>query len=154
MSDSTKEIALNEHRYQLRKMTPLVAGRIHNWLVAGMAKLARENASEANSEQPESDGSVPVERAEGMVASIWVLASTLFSEELCEKVQTHCLQSCSEFPDSSDAPAVPIMMANGRWASPRLEQDPVAVNQLVLAALKFNIAPFFIGSISSLVPGA
>lgn len=159
--DRFKEFTIGNQRYQIGKMTPLIASRVHNWILSGAAKLAQDQPDvPSNGNAP--DASIaelsPEERqarADAIVAGTWVMASTLFSEELCEKVQMHCLLQCSQFApgDNGDAPPVPIISANGRWAVKSLEQDALAVNQLILASLKFNISPFFLAGISNSVLG-
>lgn len=147
MNEQFKDIVIGDRRYRIKKMDALPASRIHNWILSGASKLAQE--SKDNQAEPESK-LTPEQKAEGLVVGVWIMASTLFSEELCEKTQIHCLQCCQQFPlESTEAPPTPVMMSDGRWVTQDLKTDSVTVNKLVLETLKFNISPFFLGSISN-----
>jgi len=149
-----KEVTVNGRRYQISKMTPLVACRIHNWIVSGQAKMAMQMAEYMPEEIPEKDESAiskltPEERADGAVVSTWNMASTAWSEELIEKIQMHCLKAVLSYPDEADGPPAPVMSSDGRWADRRLQDDTQAVDQLIREALKFNVSPFFTGNQSN-----
>lgn len=68
------------------------------------------------------------------------------SEADFRSIQGYCLRSCCEYQTVGDvAAAVPIVMADGRFADPELSADLPTVMGLTTHALMFNLAPLFTG---------
>ncbi len=68
---------------------------------------------------------------------------TLSTEDF-ERVQLACLRCCGRYEDVGGQPAaVPIMMADGRFADPDTAQDGGAVFMLTTIALSYNLTSFF-----------
>lgn len=146
--DLTKEVLIADHKYRIGKMNPLIAVRVHGWLMAAAIAQMRGQLSTAvpQSEtlsEPEVDTTLdPQKSAEDTVGMIWVESATHLSEEVVTKIQGYCLQVCNYFQDGSTSP-IPVSMKDGRLAAPGLEGDPVAVGYLITKSLQFSISPFF-----------
>jgi hypothetical protein len=154
MNEVRKIVEVNGSRYELSKMTALVSSRIHGWLLFASVDYARRanqgQTSDPEPSKPEEAAVVdPAVQAEGAVALLWTWAASCLSEETLTKIQNYALKACSSFPQTGDGLAMPVMMAEGRWADNKLEQDAVAVNTLVLKSLQFSIAPFFLRAADS-----
>ena len=145
MRELTKNVEIEGARYQLSKMTAMAASRIKNLLLAAavsspMAKAAAEQRGAA-----EQAVAPTPENADGAVVVMWITAGQVLDEGVYSQIQTICLKTVAECVEGSEA-AIPIMMADGRWANKDLERNPTAVDSLIIEALKFNIAPFFSGA--------
>lgn len=153
--ERTKDVTIDGKKYQLSKMTAMVASRIHNWLVTASIKFQAEQqnittpAAEEEALHEEERKKDPQKAAAATVAMLWLLSSSTLSEEACTKIQNYALRSCSLYPDDGVGMPSPIMLADGRWAVKALETDATAVNQLVIESLQFNISPFFRVRVSS-----
>jgi hypothetical protein len=147
-----KNITIGSRHFQIRKMTPLIASRIHSWFVYIAVKIAQESMRQSSSaemtaaiesaekETPEN----PQELAEARVKFIWFQAPGALSEEACEKIQQHALNVCTYLTAESIGAYAPLTMANGKWADASLEDDAVTVSDLITEALIYSIAPFFL----------
>ena len=128
MSDKTREVSVNGKTYLVGKMTPLVASRIHGWLVYVSLKFIQEQANK--SIQPESaQETVEVDaktQAEGMTEAMWLFSPSALSEETCEKIQRYALKVCS-YPDGATNAPIPVLMQDGRWTDKTLEDDATVV---------------------------
>lgn len=146
----TKEIELpDKTRYRLDKLSAPVASRIFNLLMSAVMK-AQAGAGGGGGDGPEEPEAVDrEERAKAQVGLMWLLASTALDDDQYAKIQGQCLASCALL---DGAATVPVRMADGRWAVKALEYDAPAVNRLVLEALQFNIAPFFLVALSQAAP--
>lgn len=87
----------------------------------------------------------------GMGASIPGLADatagvslTPMSKQKFIEIQMDCLRACSEILPVGDTIApVPVLMEDGRWGAPGLEDDIVLVISLTIQALGYNAQSFF-----------
>ncbi len=143
MKTQDKEVVINDRRYCLQKMSPLIAVRILNWLVS-ISTMATQSRVASTEETPSEafNKLTPEEKANETISFFWVTSVGSMTEEMQEKIQMHCLRAISSFPEGSEV-AVPVMTQNGRWTDKELESDPLAINQLMMHSLKFNLAPFF-----------
>lgn len=152
----TKDITIGDGRYQLVKMPADTACWINNLLVAVMMKSQTGTNAETNPEQEAELAKLsPEERANGLVAVLWLNAAVELSEEAYKRVQNRALMACRAY-DANGALSV-VLMPDGRWATKGLPvdlaQDGKTVNELVTEAIRFNIAPFFTPAESSEAPG-
>jgi hypothetical protein len=137
----TKDVIVSGRKYQISKMTPLVAVRIHGWLVYVALKFAQGQTQAP----PDSVGEAPPanlqEQAEGTVKMLWLMAPSALNEESCEKIQRYALQSCCYYDAATSAPCT--LVVNGNFVDKALEEDAVGVSNLITESLVFSISPFF-----------
>jgi hypothetical protein len=150
--ERTKDVELSGKRYQLTKMTPFVASRVHGWLKYTSVQYSQQQIKE----HPEiiataqATAAAPrenlVEFAEGVVGFMWTLASSFLSEETYMKVQNYAMRGVFVYPEPTNPiqTPLPVLMADGRFSVSELEQNAADVNTLILRSLEFSIAPFFL----------
>jgi len=128
-------------------MTALVGSRILNVLISTSAKQTSSEAPAEEKAQEKSlfDNLPEEEKANLIIASSWMLIGTNVPEDVYTQIQKNCLKTCSVYI-SPDAPPTPVVMSDGRWAVKEIENDIPTVNQLIIEALQFNLAPFFTAS--------
>ena len=147
MRELTKDVTLNEGRYQVQKMDARTASWLSNLLVASMLKMQpADNGGSAAENSPEPELS-PEDKAKGAVAAMWLTCGATLSEDVYAKVQSCCLKACRVYDGASGA-AMPILMNDGRWACKELENDAPTVNSLIMEAMQFNLSGFFYGAAS------
>lgn len=143
MQEKNKDTSLGEYKYRLSKMSPLIASRIHGWLVYVALNFAQQQQ-----DKPEIKSDAPVialdvkEQADGTVKMLWLMAPSALSEEACTKIQMYALRACEQYDPNNVT--VPVLMADGRFAARGLEEDAVAVSELITRSLQFSLSPFFI----------
>lgn len=146
--ETNKAVTIQGRNYLVESMTPETACMIHSWLVFVALKLSDE---QMNSQSPEGQQQEvpknPQLKADGTVTMLWLMAPSVLSEANYRSVQKYALAVCKYIDEPTGAP-VSVRMADGRWADVNLKTDPVAVGDLVTAALQFNIAPFFVAGLT------
>lgn len=148
----TKDVTIDRHRFQLGRMTPLVGSRILNVLISSSVKTISEaSQSEDKTGQASFNALSSEEKARDTVATLWMLAAANTSEEIYSQLQKYSLQACAIYVGESDAPPIPVLAKNGRWADRTLEEDVKTVNKLILESLQFNLSAFFLESALSVV---
>ncbi len=149
--DRTKDLTVSGRRYQLQKMTPLVASRVHGWLTYVAISYVQKDSdkkSEAQAPEPQAD---PQTQAENIVKMLWLMAPSALSEETLGKIQAHALRAVSRMDEATGA-SVPVTMADGRWTDKDLEDDAVGVGELIAASLQFSLSPFFAQGLLAAAP--
>lgn len=145
MRETSKEVEVGGERYRLHKMPVEASTRIHNMLMA-IAFKARDGS--AGDSAPEPDEATAEERADAMVATLWMLASAEMEEKTYARVQHQCMLACSRL--GGDGSLAPVKILDGRWAFEELKHDGPTVDRLVVEVLQFNIAAFFLARLSRL----
>jgi len=146
-----KDTTIGERKFRLGRMTALVGARILNVLISTSAKQqsssqnSAEEKTETEQEKAMFDSFSEEEKANLIIASSWTLIGTNVPEDVYTQIQKNCLKTCSIYV-SPDAPPVPVIMADGKWAAKEIEHDIPTVTQLITEALQFNLAPFFTAS--------
>lgn len=124
----TQDIELEGERYQVCRMNPLNG----NWIVTQVFTRLLPSALEAKlASVMGGEISLPPNREQ-------------ISEQEFHNLQAHCLAVCKWHDPKAGVP-IPIMLPDGRFATPDLE-DPVVILALTGHALLFNLAPFFVKS--------
>ena len=143
----TKDITIGNDRYQLVKMSAQTASWISNLLVANSLLNARPSTSNESSEPSEEMPEMkPEEKAYAAVGSLWLLCGASLAEDVYKRIQNCCLMACRQY--DSNGTLLAVLMQDGRFVSKDLENDAPTVNRLIMEAMQFNIAPFFIESAS------
>jgi hypothetical protein len=152
MIDNSSKVKVNGRWYQIQKMTPLVAVRVHGWLVSAFAASQKHSPLESSDVNSESSGNVQSseDQARDAVKALWFTAGGFMAEATMERIQLYCLRCCSSFAGDSDLP-VPVITVDGRISDKELEQDATAVSELILQSLQASIAPFFTAHIAAQV---
>ena len=126
MIAKTKDIKIGEQEFQISRMTARNGSWVAMQLLTKLLPSAVAGAVEQELPMPHSSG------------------KTEMSEDEFVNLQSHCLRVCSRYETvAGNRTAVPILMADGRWAATELEYDIVRVLTLTVHALVFNMSPFF-----------
>jgi len=140
-----KDITIGEFQYRIGQLKAADGSWIYSTFVKRYRAYREAQPPQAQEAQPVAD--VPQELGFAMTAQF--LLEQLSREELAE-VQRLALLSCGRYSDRTGTPiAMPILLADGRYAIPDLEFNGPVVYQLTQESIAFNIAPFFPGAGSS-----
>jgi hypothetical protein len=140
------DVKIGESTYRISRLTADKGSWIRGVLISAIMKQQDESTTDNSGELDKID---PVERANGLVAAMWLLSAGTVDQETYRRVQMNCLQVCSIIPEGLDP--LPILMKDGKWAFKELEYDAATVDEIVVKTLQFNLSPFFLGGASSRV---
>ena len=147
-----KDITIGEHQYRIGQLKAADGA----WIYSTFVKRYRDyQASQPPQPEPppvDPDAQVapPVPPEQGWAMTAQFLVEQLTRSELAD-VQKLCLASCGRYSSRTGTPiAMPLLMADGRFAIPDLEFDGPAVYRLTSESIAFNIAPYFPGAGSSM----
>ena len=140
--EACRELDIDNRHFRVSRFTALIGSRILNILLAAMFKAQTGDSGTA----PNPEDLSP-EDANALVSSMWIAVGSGLDTVTYTEIQRYCLQVCSIYAtDASDAPPIPLVSTNNRWAVKELEHDFATVNRLITEALQFNLSPFFIES--------
>jgi hypothetical protein len=142
----TKDVEINNNRYQLRKLDALVASWILNLLVVTSSKLPKPDSDVTVEQREEMEAAMDSMKAEDrgrqMIKFLWAIAGAELDEERYRKIQLHALRVCSWVSPAGNSP---VIMADGRITVPALDDNPMSLTQLIGESLEFNLSVFFQG---------
>lgn len=138
--EASRQLKVGDQNFQIKRISAELGAWILNIMMSAMFKLANSDDGAAQHEESQID---PVEKANEIVAAMWISASTVISPDTYKQIQRYCLQACNIEIGGNPVPLVDL---KGRWAAPELETNLPVVNQLIVETLQFNISPFFIES--------
>lgn len=146
MTMDYKDVEIEGKAFRVGRMTATVGARILNVLLSAGAKA---QAKETSTPEEKDEAKMAFEelseeeKANIAISSTWIMVGSSISSEVYSEIQMNCLRVCLLYPQSDSSP-IPVVMANGKWATSEIEKDLPVVNQLIIEALQFNLAPFFI----------
>jgi hypothetical protein len=143
MDDATKELVVNESRYQISRMDAAVGSWLLFKLMDALRKLFAAQNSEPDTTQGQEETNL-VKREAATHALIQGMLMTL-DREVFEQVQREALRVVGQFAMVGEKEVVlPVLMANGTFASMKLKNDISTVVILMSRSLYFNLSPFFL----------
>jgi len=157
----TKEVTAADHRYEIRRMTPVTGGYIWQRLMAACFKAQQQSAASGVAQAEETEeakAEAAKVSAEDKLRSLCGVAFMQLSLEDFSYVQAACMKAISRFEtkDGKDGAIaigfIPIMQDNGVWTSPDVADSPFLITKLMVEAVVFNLASFL--SESSATPTA
>jgi hypothetical protein len=146
MTATTVDFAAGNVEYRVGRLTAFTGNWIRSVLLTAALKQSAGPSGEALDEKDHAaiDQMDPERRADGLIATMWLMGASSVGEADYQRIQLHCLQVCSKIlPESGTT--VPILMKDGRWALKELEYDIPVINELVIKTLQFNLSSFFRG---------
>lgn len=144
MKNDYKNTTISGHEFRIGRMSAMTGARVLNLLLSAIMQSPTKEDSKPGAE-PELESLSAEEKANNSIAAMWMIVGSMLSEEAYIRVQRAALQVCMFFP-VPDSPGIPVLSVNGKWAATEIETDIPTVNQLIVQALQFNLAPFFIES--------
>jgi len=159
MRPKTKDLEISGTAYRLGKLDAMTGVWIRDLLVAAtLTKQQEAPDSKVPDRPPVAEENPfgrldPEERGNQIVAMMWITAGASLEEAVYRRVQVCCLRTVSYLAAGSTV-AQPVIMVDGRFTLPALEDDLTAVSRLILEALQFNLSPLFTGDAFSLQPKA
>lgn len=141
--DDTKDLILNENRYQISRMDAATGSWLLFKLMDSMRKIFADVEQDGNALSVETTDKQKEAAASALISAMLM---TLPKDEFVQ-VQREALRVVGQFTAIGEKEVVlPVLMANGTFAVPALRNDIVSVVTLTSSALYFNLSPFFLGN--------
>jgi septum formation topological specificity factor MinE len=143
MEGETKDVIVNNNRYQLRRMNAAVGSWLLFKLIDSLRKIMAQNSLEDSTPEPQTEQD-RTQKEQAAQALIQGMLMTL-DRNLFEQVQQEALRVVGQYTAVGEEEVVlSVLMANGTFAIPELKTDISTVVVLTSHSLFFNLSPFFL----------
>lgn len=143
MVSDTKDVVVNEKRYQISRLNADVG----SWLIFQLIDSLRKVFASNNEPEAVANVSEPDEKQKELAAQALINGMLMTLDRgLFKEVQREALKVCGQYTAIGEKEVVlPVLMANGTFAIPDLKNDIPSVISLTSHSLYFNLSPFFLG---------
>lgn len=146
--ESTKEVVIGNSRYQIARVTSEDGSWLLAQTLASMRKVMKAEGVDDQEEPKPAIELTPEQQRKNTEEMVSAMVQSMLMEvdrELFARIQRYALGVCGEFTAVGENEIVlPVTMATGRIAIPKLKNDISCIFNLTNASLVFNLLPFFL----------